>query len=245
MFSSITDEELNRRARDAMVAPNTVSVRFGVVFWNGIPIPVSEENGEEKQEAIFKRMTVGDNRAIERIVRYEAEREDGKKVKTLDVIEYKRVMLRKNLLSWTLPIELERENDWLTDACYQRISNMSGALVDAIVGKYEDSIMIGTEEEAAIDRQAATLFGKHSRGVSDACEAVTLYCTLTSFWEKFGIGTGVSLDEMDYLDYQRLKVMSAKDAEASRHSASASSKPVTRIAGAGGRVRNSRGVSVG
>lgn len=241
---SLTAEEVARREAAERVDKDQVVVRLGVVDWNGMVMPVREDIASRIEQVVFKKMTYGGNKIIERIVSYKAPRPDGKEQTLLDVVEYKRMLLKKNLLSWSLDVPIERENGWLTMECYKQISSMSGTLLEAIVDKYEDTMIVSKDEEAIIDRQSAILFGKNSRGVADACEAVSLYCTLGSFNEKFGIGAP-ELDNMDYRDYLRLRMMSSKEAQSNKSSTSTGKKPVTKIAGPGGRVRQSRGVVVG
>jgi len=87
------------------------------------------------------------------------------------------------------------------------------------------------------------LFGRNSRGVVDACEAISAFCTLGNFWEKFGIGKGVPIHEMPYKEYVMLKMVINKENEASKIQ-NAPRKPLTRIAGPSGRPRASRGIVV-
>jgi len=240
---SLTPEELERRESAARMDSDKVDVRVGVIIWNGMVMPVADEIAERFEKAVFKRMTVGDNEVIEKIVSYKGQRPDGKPQMLLDVFEYKRMLLKKNLLSWTLGVPVNREDGWVTRECYKKIAGMSGTLVGALVEKYEDSMIIDDAEEALIDRQAAILFGKNSGGVADPCKAVSLYCNLERFSEKFGIGRE-ELDNMSYKDFKRLRIMSSKEAVAGRVSAAVSKTPVTKIA-SGGRTRQSRGVVVG
>jgi len=241
---NLTAKEMARREAEEMVDKGQVVVRLGVIDWNGIVMPVADEMADRTEEAVFKQMTYGDNKTIERMSSYTGLRPDGKEQMLIDVVEYKRMLLKKNLLSWTLDVPVERKNDWMTRECYKRVSLVSGTLLDAIVDKYEDTMIVTKEEESIIDRQASILFGKNSNGVANACEAVSMYCTLSSFNEKFGIRAS-ELEGMSYRDYMRLRIMSSREAHASRASAPAGRTPVTKIAGPGGRVRQSRGVVVG
>ena len=240
---SLTAEEIAKRECEAMTDPNKVKVRVGVLEWNGIKMPVAEDRAEAHVEAVFNKMTVGDNRVIEDAVSYMHERPDGKEQRLTDVTEYRRLLMKRNLLEWDL-CEVEREGGWMTSECYKKIGKMAAPLVEAILDRYESSMTITRDEERVIDRQAAILFGKNSRGVADACEAVRKYCNLGSFWEKFGLREE-QLDNMHYKDFLMLKIMSAKEIESQKASAPSGKKPVTKIAGPGGRVRQSRGVVVG
>lgn len=244
MYSSLTAEELDSRESEEMTNSDQVVIRIGVMTWNNMIMPVSDARASRFEEAVLKKMTYGDNKIIERIVSYKAPREDGKEQTLIDIVEFKRMMLKKNLLSWSLNVPIERENGWMTKGCYKVISKMAAPLLDAFIDKYEDTMIITKEEEAIIDRQASILFGKNSRGVADACEAVSMYCAVSSFNEKFGIGA-TELNGMEYKDYLRLRILSSKESQSNKTSGSTGKTPVTKIAGPGGRVRQSRGVVVG
>jgi hypothetical protein len=87
------------------------------------------------------------------------------------------------------------------------------------------------------------LFGKNSRGVNDACEAVRLYCTMSGQWDKFGL-KGEEMMEMPYRQYVMLKLMMSHENEAMRRQMKHKEPPTTKIAGRGGRTRPSRGTRI-
>ena len=132
----------------------------------------------------------------------------------------------------------------MTRGCYQRVANIPAPLMDAFLDGFEERISITDEEEQTIMRQAAVLFSKDSRGVTNACEAVSLYCTLGNQWEKFGLNRE-ALPRLPQREYIMLKMMLNKESESMKTQARASKPPTTRIATGGGRVRSSRGVRVG
>jgi hypothetical protein len=81
--------------------------------------------------------------------------------------------------------------------------------------------------------------------VADACEAVSLFCTLGNYYEKFGLDRD-RLWELPYREYLLLKMMIRQEGEArqreeSRRKTSAHSGTKI-VAGHGGRARPSRGI---
>jgi len=149
--------------------------------------------------------------------------------------------VKRNLLSWTLDIPIEREDGWMTAECYERVKNVPAPLMEAFLDEFESSATVSRKEEEKITRQSIVLFGRNSRGVADACEAVSMFCTLGNFWEKFGIGKRVSITDMPFREYMMLKMMVGKENEAIKPTTSPR-KPLTKIAGAGGRPRASQGI---
>ena len=116
-------------------------------------------------------------------------------------------------------------------------------LLEAILEKYEDTVHLSDEEEATINKQASILFAKNSQGVENACEAVSLFCNLGNFWEKFGIDR-FNIKKLPYREYVMLKIMISKEnsATAARNAAASSKK--TGNVSIGGKVQKSRGVVI-
>ena len=129
----------------------------------------------------------------------------------------------------------------MTPECYERVRHVSGPLMEALIDGFYRTTIVTEDEELIMDRQSASLFGEHSRGVSNACEAVSLFCTLGSFWEKFGIDRE-TLPKMPFKEYLMLKVMSRKEGDAMRQKTKSHKGSPTRIAGRGGRTRQSSGI---
>ena len=203
-------------------------------------------SGDREEEAVFSVVTFGDNHAIEKAVTSEMDVGDGRtKVSVADLNEYKRLLVKRSLLSWTLDIPVERDaSGWMTKECYERVSRIPAPLMAAFLRGLEDSMDVTDDEERRIDRQSALLFSRTGRGVADACEAVSMFCTLGNYWEKFGLNK-FELPKLPYKEYLLLKIMLGKEAEASRVASRPKPGSTTKIAGAGGRVRPSRGVTVG
>jgi hypothetical protein len=233
-------EETAKREYELAFDPFKVRVRVRVSWSNGICLPDSKGSSEE--EAVFKVLTFGDNHILDKVTCCERTIEGGHgKVMVYDLNEYRRLMVKRSLLSWTLDIPIERQGGWMTPECYRRVSRVPAPLMEAFLDEFESRSVITKEEEEKIVRQSLVLFGRNSRGVADACEAVSAFCTLGNFWEKFGVGKGVPIHEMPYREYLMLKIVIGKENEASRVN-SAPKRPLSRIASAGGRVRASRGV---
>ena len=226
-----------------MAEPDKVRVRTRVSWRFGMCLPDPE--GEAEEEAVFAVVTFGDNRAIEKSVTREVDAGDGRtKFSVADLDEYRRLLLKRNLLSWTLDIPIERDaSGWMRPECYERVSRVPAPLIAAFLGGLEASMEVTDEEERRIDRQCAVLFSKSGRGVADACEAVSMFCAFGNYWEKFGIDR-FNLPKVPYREYVLLRMVMGKEAEASRVAARPRAQSMTRIAGPGGRTRPSRGIVV-
>jgi len=141
-----------------------------------------------------------------------------------------------------LPVPVERdEQGWMTQASYDRVSKVPGPLMEAFVRGMERSVEITDDEENRISRQCAVLFSRTGHGVHDACEAVSMFCSLGNFWEKFGLDKE-KLPAMPYREYLMLKIVMGKEGDAARVAARPARPSGTRIAGAGGRTRPSRAI---
>jgi hypothetical protein len=236
---SLVAEEIARREAELMENQGEVPVRVRVYRDGDLRFP--HPDGDEEVKAIFKIMTFGDHLLIEQSCRHEGEREDGKTQIEIDFNEVRRLTLKRNLLSWSLDVPVERTNGWITPQCYENhVGKVEAPLVEALLDGFWNRSEISSKEESIISRQSSILFGKNSRGVTDACEAVRLYCTMTSQWEKFGIKED-ELANMPYRKYLMLRMMSSNEAEATRRNSAPRNQATTRIAGKGGRTRASQG----
>jgi len=236
---SLAAEEIAKREWEAMSNPDEVRVRIRVSRVGSIYTPNPE--GSLEEEAVFKVFTFGDNHILEKATGYKEHVGDrGNEVTVTEPNEFKRLMVKRNLLSWTLDIPIERCDGWMTPECYERVSRIAAPVLDAFIREFELKSYVTEEEERLINRQSAILFSESSRGVADACEAVSLFCTLGNYWEKFGINKN-SLVHFPQREYLMLKLMIGRESDAIRTKTSAKKQPVTRIAGRGGRTRPSTG----
>lgn len=242
---SISPEQMAQREWEIMCETDTVRVVVPVRWHGRLCLPCEKENAEEEVEALFKSWTYGDNWVVERACRYKAPRDDGKTTDQTDLSEFRRMMLKRGLLEWNLSIPVERDSEWLTSECYDRIGGVSGPLVEALVAGYERTMSLTEEEEDKITRQALVLFSPNGRGVMDACEAVSMFCTWGNFAEKLGLDKDKLL-QLPYREYIMLKIMMGKESDAVRKSSKSTKDhhSNTRIAGAGGRIRPARGTKV-
>lgn len=235
---SLAAEDIARLEAELMENPDRVPVRVRVRREGELRLP--HPDGEHEEKAVFDVLTFGDHLLIEQACRHETEREDGKAQFEVDFNEVRRLTLKRNLLDWSLDVPVERENGWLTADCYARVGNVQAPLVEAFLDGFWARCDVSKEEEEQIGRQAAVLFGKNSRGVADACEAVRLYCTMSSQWDKFGIKED-ELASMPYRKFVMLRMMVGHENEAVRRQTRHKQAPTTKIAGRGGRTRPSRG----
>lgn len=237
---TLTAEQIAKREWEAMSEPDIVRVKVGVSRVGNLCLP--DSNSSDKEEAVFKVLTFGDNHILDKATRYEEVLGDRRGITTItEPNEFRRLMVKKNLLDWSLDIPIERENGWMTTECYERVSRTAAPILDAFLSEFEAKSWITEDEEKTINRQSAILFSDSSRGVADACEAVSLFCTLGNYWEKFGLGRD-ELREIPYREYLLLKLMIGKESDATKAKSNrATNKGGTRVAGRGGRTRPSAG----
>jgi hypothetical protein len=231
-------EEWKRREAMLYAEPGTVVVRVPVVWDGYLCLPC--HNGNEEEEAVFKVMTVGDNILLENACRYEHTGDEGQKIVEMDFNEMRRLALRRNLLSWSLDVPIERANGWMTSSAYTRVGKVPAPLLEAFLDGFWRSSEVSADEERMIDKQSTVLFGKNSRGVSNACEAVRLYCTLGQFADKFDISRE-ELNDLPLREYLMLKLMASNENEAmKRNHSSGSQHHSSRISTGRGNPRSSR-----
>jgi len=230
---SITVEEVEQKI--AKASSGTVRIKVPVSWVFGLCLP--DPAGQHTEEAEFKVMTVEDHESIESIASYTTSFKGpwGTEYESqaLDRDEYGRLLLRRCLRGWTLPLEIRVADGWITRECWQRVGKMPAPLLEAFGYGYQSSFAIGAEEEEDIDKQAGILFSPNGKGVQAPCEAVSMYCNRAAFWDKFGMA-GEKLGGLPYREYIRLKVMSSKEVESNRQARATSKKSNTRIAGPGG-----------
>ena len=234
----ISAEEIARREFDIITNPNTVKVKIGVKQVGSFWLP--EKESKTILHATFKTFSYGDHLIIQKACSYDVPCPDPFfSSQAIDFYESRRILLKRNLLSWDIPIEIQRDGGWMTSECYKRVSKLPAPLIEGIIDAYEDKANITKEEEDEALRQSAVLFAKNSRGVIGACEAVSLYCTLSSYWEKFGLDKE-NINNLPYREYQMLRIMVSKQSEADR--INNAPKPSNTKISYGGKTMASRGV---
>lgn len=248
-MSSTAEQDARQKCAE-LFDPDRVKVKVKTSWHRGFCMP--DEAGTGEEWAIFATMTFGDNYAIEKATGYDIEvgerMNGGGKIMTrvTDINEYKRLIVKRNLLAWSLDIPVERdESGWMKPESYERVARIPAPLLEEFVRKFEESIEVSEDEEQKIARQCAVLFSKSGHGVTDACEAVSKFCTLGNFSEKFGISREL-LPRMPYKEFLMLKIMIAKESDALRSQGApkGGGGGNTKVVGPGGRARSSRGVKI-
>lgn len=235
----MTSIEVAKKEIGAIENPNRITVRIRVSWLDNLCLP--DVNGNQEEFAVFQNLTVGDNFAIEKASSYEIVVGDGAAiVTTTEMNEYRRLLVRRNLLTWSLDIPIEREDDWITDRCWNRVKNLPGPLMDAFLDGFEEQTSLSAKEADRMAKEAISLFSPTSRGITDACEAVSLFCTLGNYWEKFGIDRD-KLPKMPYKEYLMLKMMLGKESDAHRRNTSPKPSTSNTMISMGGKTRPSRG----
>jgi len=183
-------------------------------------------------------MTLEDNEVMGRL----ALRKNGDEEK-IDVEELRRLTVRRLLLDWDLDIPIEREGEWLTKRCFDRVMRVSAPLLSAFLHEYEKKVSVTEDEEREIRQQAIVLFSPNSNGIKDACEAVTLFCNYGNFYEKFGLNKW-DMKGLTYREYLLLRLMMGHEMEKNKKQMKQpANKPRTKIAGKNG-PRASRGIVI-
>lgn len=243
---SLTAEEVAKREYVAMTESDKVRVRVKVKWLGDICLP--DPKGKQEVEAVFRVLNFGDNHALEKATTYEVKIMSGsRQVATnhvSDIHEYKRLLVKRNLLAWSLDVPIVRsESGWMTAESYRRVSSIPAPLMEALVIEFEKTASISEEEEKLIERQSVLLFSKTGRGVTDACEAVSMFCTLGNLWEKFGWDKN-TIPTIPYKEYLMMKVMVSKEGESMKQQARQNKSSSPNVIGPGGKPRPSRATKI-
>ena len=167
------------------------------VYWDGDrpTIYAEEKPNTEKVTVAFARMTRSLWTFLEKDFLDES-MEAGEKMISYNFSAMHMIVLRWMLKEWSLPIPLERlEDGQLTDESYGRVLSVHPHLLDHFVRQYVETLFLPDQEKQRIARQSMLLFSPKGKGVHDACDAISLFCTLAGFWDKFGL---------NYFDLQKL-----------------------------------------
>lgn len=205
---------------------------------NGIVVPMKD--GEEIVRAKFKIMTVEDNDVIVKISGHKVWNEmAGDFVIEPERNMFSLLLLKRLLLDWNIDIPIERENGWLTEECWNRVKNVNALVITDLLDKYQDIINMTDKEEAVINKQSTVLFSTTSGGVYNACDAISMFCLLSSFWEKFGLDKD-KIKQLPYRDFVSLRMIMKHENDAMKRNSKSVNKNPTRVAGPRG-SRPSRG----
>jgi len=228
----------------SMVKSSFMEVRFSVESFQGIYLP--DYNGSKEIVAKFRTLTFEDHNVIYQMATKLVKDEKAKDYVTItDYMEMKKLVLKRQLVSWNLDIEIEYDGEWIREDVFKRICSIPGPFLMKMLDMYEEMSNLSQDEEEMIKRQSGLLFSGSGGGVANPCEAVSLYCNLSRFWDKFGLNKN-DLKSLSYREYLQLRLMSINDDDAQRRaSKAASTTSNTRVAGKGGSIRGSRGVKVG
>jgi len=242
MYLNITDDEQIRKEYELFAGGDDIKISINAKKHGKSFLP--DPDGKIVLWAKFRKMTVENYWFIEKLMKFEVERDKHVEVE-YDMEEGKRQILRFQLTGWNLPLELRfDENDYLTEDCLKEVLHLPAPLVGVFVDKFIDTYTVSYDEQTEIDKQCASLFARNSRGVENACEAVTLFCVLGNMWEKFGINR-FQLKNLPYKEYVMMRMVLSREIDKQRAEvASRKRKGATKIAGAGGKVRPSKGVTV-
>lgn len=219
----------------SLVNQDTVRIEATFAEDNGVLFP--SKTGDILHWVDFRVMDVHHHGLILDVSRYDVYQDLGYErtgyVSTeIDSTDYDRAIIVYMLLDWSLS-DLERDGDYLTQESVESIFRHPAPVVDEFVKRYEKTFRITGEEEKIINQQASRLFAGSGGGVSNACEAVALYCMLGNMWEKFGLNY-YDLQHFPYRKYMMLRMMIDKDVDASRRRMESTKKTST---GRGGNVR--------
>ncbi len=116
-------------------------------------------------------------------------------------------ILQYVLKEWSLPIELVfNENGVIEDECYEKIMAIHPNILKYFIESFETSLFLSADDKDKMIRQSRSLF-KDGNAVSSPHEAISAYCDLTAFWDKFGLNY-YDLKNLPYELYLRLKTIS-------------------------------------
>ena len=173
-------------------------VTLWIVWKKDMPVIYEKEVvGAEKIVAVFDRMNHDMWSYFEKNILDVIQGDNEKDISTVyNFMKMRAFIVRWLLKKWSLPIELNKMNNGeLTDDCFKRVMKVHPRIMGNLISCMEEHIFIQEKEKETILKQASLLFMPNSPGVTNAHEAISLYCSLSSFWDKFGL---------NYFDLQKL-----------------------------------------
>lgn len=241
--TTIEDMEKYRKEYNLLTKPDKVLIKVPCSESNGILMP--DVYGDILHWAEFRRMDIQHHQLINKFVNREVYQIVNGVERLIhsdtDMEEFDIHLLRMMLIKWSL-CDLEKDDSgYLTEDSVNKILRHPAPLIGAFINRYYHTYIVTKEEEKHIERQSVSLFAPKSRGVDNACEAISLFCMLGNMWEKFGLNYH-DLKTMPYRDYVMLRIVLGKEIERHRmESQRQKNSNNTRVAGQGGRTRASRG----
>lgn len=101
---------------------------------------------------------------------------------------YKKFVLKYLIKDLSFDIEIKRkETGELSEKTMKEISSLNPKILDYFLNKFDELIALSESETLKISEQCGLLFKSNSNGVKSPHEAISLYCELAGFWEKFGL----------------------------------------------------------
>lgn len=189
-----------------------VVLRIGITNRNGVFLP--DLNGEEILTACFKNMTIDDNFAIEKFSYERKSNSNGMDISASNFLTYKMLLLRRLLVSID-EFKPERKNGWIVEKDWNKIKAYNGMIISYLINEYEKTISVSDDDEKILERQSASLFGTDNGKVMNPHPGISMYCTLGSIWEKFGIDVS-KLGDMTFDRFLMIKQIMGNEAEQTR-----------------------------
>ena len=172
---------------------------IGWIYWKkDIPIVYdTKKDNTEEIKFVFERLNHGLWDYIETNILTEHKGiYAGDVTWTYDFVKLKMFIVRWLLKRWSLPIDLIRKtNGELTDECFNKVMNVHPNIMKYFLNEFENTMFMSEDDRITIMKQSSLLFHPKSKGVGNPHNAISTYCNLSSFWEKFGI---------NYFEMQRL-----------------------------------------
>lgn len=165
----------------------------GWLSWNASGMPVVSDVPApflgEKVEVVFRRMNSGYWKHIEKnIIEHHFHQVTKQDICIYNFSKMRGLVLKFFLKSWSLPIPISHdEHGILQDVCYERVMDVHPNILRYFVGHVEKLFFLTDEDRESITKQSLRLFGGSGTGVHNPHEAISMFCDLSQFWEKFGL----------------------------------------------------------
>lgn len=203
-------DELDRVIdNESQYGQDTVVIDVPVSPYQNTLLPL--ESGRGAIRFVFKKLSVEDTLLIEKLS-YTTNLIDNKiDVSACDYHIYRKLLLRRCLL-WFGDKEIRRNGGWVIKEDWDWILKTNAMILNAAIDGFEAESTLSGDDEKRIDRQASLLFGSEHNKITNPEPSISMYCTLASIWDKFGI-TVETLSKMSNADYMKIRAVLAKEAE--------------------------------